>query len=280
MYYNRKVFEDFKLSIPKTWDQLLATCEKIKPSGITPLYLAGKDTWTFELIPQVFGLMDYEGRYSEYNQKYHNFEIKNSDRKNYIDGMYKMKDLVIKGLINATYLSDTHSMAQEALTSGNAAMYVGLGSLSARLVNAFPDKYKDIGAFAVPVDNDGNKDYICQEIGKVLAATDKNKDVARVKELFNYLASKEVQLAYFEKNPDLPVSNLLSSDEVNLPPSLKDILDLRNGENVVIEPGLTNVFSSGVDIPTGLSQILATDNYKPENLMKEIDDGLAKDAKK
>ena len=278
MYYNKQVFSDLKLSIPKTWDQLLTISSKIKAAGIAPVYYAGKTTWSLNIIPVLTSTKDYIGSFNDYSQKYHENKIKNVDRKNYIDGIYKTKELVDKRYVNATFLSDTHPMAQEALIGGKTAMYAGLSSLAPRLADTYPDKYQNIGAFAIPV-GDENTQYLCQEIGKVLTATDRIKDVNRAKELFDYLGSKEVQMAYFEKNPDLPVCNLISSSDLNLTPAQKDILDLKNSRNVKSEPGLTDEYNSGVDVPGGIAQILATKNYTPEDLMKEIDDGIAKTAK-
>lgn len=44
--YNRDMFEEHGWQIPETWDEFIALCEEIKISGIQPLYLGYKDTWT------------------------------------------------------------------------------------------------------------------------------------------------------------------------------------------------------------------------------------------
>ena len=46
-WYNTKSFEDAGISTPPaTWDEFLATVQALKDQGITPIALAGKDTWT------------------------------------------------------------------------------------------------------------------------------------------------------------------------------------------------------------------------------------------
>jgi raffinose/stachyose/melibiose transport system substrate-binding protein len=46
-WYNTKDFEDAGIATPPaTWDELLATVQTLKDKGITPIALAGKDTWT------------------------------------------------------------------------------------------------------------------------------------------------------------------------------------------------------------------------------------------
>lgn len=42
--YNKGVLENLKLNVPKNWDEFLNVCDQIKKSGITPVFLAGKDT--------------------------------------------------------------------------------------------------------------------------------------------------------------------------------------------------------------------------------------------
>lgn len=44
--YNKDMFEEHGWTIPETWDEFLALCDKIEAAGIQPLYLGYKDTWT------------------------------------------------------------------------------------------------------------------------------------------------------------------------------------------------------------------------------------------
>lgn len=44
--YNRDLFEQHGWSVPETWSEFLSLCEEIEGSGIRPLYLGYKDTWT------------------------------------------------------------------------------------------------------------------------------------------------------------------------------------------------------------------------------------------
>jgi raffinose/stachyose/melibiose transport system substrate-binding protein len=55
--YNKKVFSQLGISVPKTWAEFEANNEKIKAAGITPVLQSygGSDTWT----SQLFVLADY-----------------------------------------------------------------------------------------------------------------------------------------------------------------------------------------------------------------------------
>ena len=44
--YNKDMFEEHGWEIPQTWGEFCSLCEEIRDSGIQPLYLGYKDTWT------------------------------------------------------------------------------------------------------------------------------------------------------------------------------------------------------------------------------------------
>jgi raffinose/stachyose/melibiose transport system substrate-binding protein len=46
-YYNKPIFEENGLSIPKTWSELLGLVEQLKETGITPISLAGQNKWPY-----------------------------------------------------------------------------------------------------------------------------------------------------------------------------------------------------------------------------------------
>ena len=48
--YNKKLYSQFGLKVPKTWSELLANCEKIKRAGKTPVLGSYKDDWSSQLI--------------------------------------------------------------------------------------------------------------------------------------------------------------------------------------------------------------------------------------
>ncbi|MFC5467345.1 ABC transporter substrate-binding protein [Cohnella suwonensis] len=52
LYYNKKIFADNGLQVPKTWDEFVAVVNKLKEKGVTPLGFAGKDIWPLNLAVQ------------------------------------------------------------------------------------------------------------------------------------------------------------------------------------------------------------------------------------
>jgi raffinose/stachyose/melibiose transport system substrate-binding protein len=50
IFYNKQIFKELGLSIPKTWDGLLDTAETIKAAGYVPFGLAAKDAWAIGMM--------------------------------------------------------------------------------------------------------------------------------------------------------------------------------------------------------------------------------------
>lgn len=56
MFYNKKIFQQNGISIPTTWDQLVAACNTLKSKGVTPIGIAGKDSAGVMTLGVVQGL--------------------------------------------------------------------------------------------------------------------------------------------------------------------------------------------------------------------------------
>lgn len=46
--YNKAIFRQLNLSVPKTYEEFLEVCQALKENGIIPLGVGGKDLWHFE----------------------------------------------------------------------------------------------------------------------------------------------------------------------------------------------------------------------------------------
>lgn len=52
LYYNKKIFADNGLQVPKTWDELVNVANTLKAKDIAPFGFAGKDIWPLNLAIQ------------------------------------------------------------------------------------------------------------------------------------------------------------------------------------------------------------------------------------
>ncbi|MCI8559589.1 MAG: sugar ABC transporter substrate-binding protein [Dorea sp.] len=43
--YNKEVFDEHKLEVPKTWDEFIAICDQLKKTDVTPIAFGNSQTW-------------------------------------------------------------------------------------------------------------------------------------------------------------------------------------------------------------------------------------------
>jgi raffinose/stachyose/melibiose transport system substrate-binding protein len=224
MVYNKKVFSDAGIQdVPKTWAEFLADCEAIKAKSVTPVYYSGKDSWSLQIIPKFGSTLESQNLpVTELIDNVNTNKTHFSDLKLEADSLAKYKELIDKGYVQKTWLSDTYQNAQTALLDGKVGMYPMGSWVQAELLKANPEKYKDLGYFAIPLTGDGTF-YIGEPAG--LYAPSGGKNVELSKKIISFMASKEGQEIYFKAQPGVP---FMKGVNVELTDMLKDAGDMVN----------------------------------------------------
>ncbi len=197
VYYRKDVFAKAGLEEPKTWEEFLAVCAKLKADGIAPIAIGTKYLWT------AAGWFDY------LNMRVNglDFHIELMDGKvPYTDDRVravfdKWKELVEPGYYLENHASYSWQEAQPFLYNGSAAMYL-IGNF---ITPNFPDELKDqMGFFQFPVINESvgiGEDAPTDTIH--IPAKAKNKEDAR--KFLAYLARADVQQQFNKAILQLPV---------------------------------------------------------------------------
>ncbi|MGN8647332.1 ABC transporter substrate-binding protein [Gracilibacillus sp. HCP3S3_G5_1] len=150
--YNKKVYEELGLEVPKTWDELLANNEAIKEAGKVPVLASYKDTWT----SQVVFLADYYNVYSEnpdFADQFTNNEAKFTETPIALRSFEKIQELQDAGHYNDEESATSYEDALEMLATGEAAHYPILTFALAAIADTHPDAIDDIGFFGQPGDD-------------------------------------------------------------------------------------------------------------------------------
>lgn len=151
-FYNKKVYAQLGLSVPKTWDELMANVKKIKESGngIAPIIGTYKDTWTSQLI----FLSDFYNVQAEdptFAADYTANKAKYATTPAALRSFEKLQDTA--GYMNKDYLATTLDAGVKMLAEGKGAMYPMLSLIIPTILQNEPDKIDDIGFFAQPGDS-------------------------------------------------------------------------------------------------------------------------------
>ena len=120
MYYRKDIFDKYGIAEPKTWDELLAACAKLKENGVTPITIDTKYLWT------AAGVFDY------LNLRTNGYDVHNdltAGKIAYTDDRIRATFAKWEELVRPGYFVENHaSMSwQEAIApcaNGEAAMYV------------------------------------------------------------------------------------------------------------------------------------------------------------
>ena len=161
LFYRKDLFDkDGIKGEPKTWDEFLDACKKLKAAGIAPITVGGRDSWT---LAAWFDYLDFRINGYEFHMKLMNGEMP------YTDSRVKKVYDAWRTLIDNKYfienpLSYTHDSAQPLFNQGQAAMTLMGTFISAGIP---PEIKAQTGYFqfpvidtAIPVAEDGSADCL------------------------------------------------------------------------------------------------------------------------
>ena len=120
LIYNRQIFEDLGLAVPKTMEEFRNICSVLKEKGYTPLYASDKDAWTATIgfsasVSQIMTDEDYEKLMSGEMQW---------DNEEYRTILEEFAAFRTEGFTNPNYIEATYDSAVQAVASGRAVMYM------------------------------------------------------------------------------------------------------------------------------------------------------------
>lgn len=188
-FYNKKVYKDLGLSVPKTWAELLANNEKIKAAGLTPVIGTYKDDWTSQLI----FLADYYN-VQQANPKFADDFTANKAKFSTDPAAFrsfeKLEEINKKGYLNKDFISTNYDSGLKMLAEGKGAHYPMLTFAIPALDQNYKDKMNDIGFFAQPGDS-AEKNGLTVWMPGAAYIYSKGKHIEEAKRFLGYIASAE-----------------------------------------------------------------------------------------
>lgn len=122
LFYNKKIFAEHNISVPTTYDQLLADAAKLKAAGITPFSASGSTGWT---ISRWIGVLLFRELGPNAMQAIQNGTAKLTDPQ-YVKAAQQVAQLGKDGYFSSGITSlDYNSAIAQFLTGKSAMMYMG-----------------------------------------------------------------------------------------------------------------------------------------------------------
>lgn len=200
IFYNRRIYRDLGLEVPKTWDQFMANCQKIKDAGVAaPVAQTYRETWT----SQLFVLADFynvQAQVPDFAERYTANQAKYATTPAAMKGFERLKAVHDAGFLNADYGAANYPDGLYMLATGEAAHYPMLSFAIGALNVEFPDEVKtDIGFFAQPGDdpNDNGLTVWMPDSLYIYAGSEK---IEEAKKFLDFVASIEGSEYYLSVN--------------------------------------------------------------------------------
>ncbi len=188
-FYNKKLYADLGLEVPKTWAELMANNEKIKSAGLTPVIGSYKDTWTSQLIV----LADYynvQAQAPTFAEDFTAHKATNAGTPAMLRAFEKLQEVHDKGYMNKDSLATTYDAGMKMLAEGKGVHYPMLTFATPSLVQNFPDEIENIGFFAQPGD-DASKNGLTVWMPGAAYVYKESSHIEQAKLLVSFIASVE-----------------------------------------------------------------------------------------
>ncbi len=199
--YNKKIYADLGLSVPQTWNELIANAQKIKAAGITAIIGSYKDAWTSQLI----FLADHYNvlkQFPDFPEEYTAGRAKYASTPAALRSWEKLHQS--NSYLNRDYLATTYDMALEMLVLGEGAMYPMLTQALSYIYQLYPEEIDNIGVFGQPGDGP-SKSGLTVWMPASLYLNKNSKHIDLIKQFFEFYVSDEAIAIYSEKiKPDGP----------------------------------------------------------------------------
>jgi len=199
IFYNKKIFADNGISVPKSLDQFIAVHKILSEKGIKPQTM-GAQSWE-PMMKQSIGVVNNEF-YSDPANK--NFDIDFNAGKAYLaeswlEAVLAWSKVIEQGCLTPDMLDISYEQALAEFASGKAAMWESGPWAVNDIININPDIEKDLGMFPIPGLSEG-VGWLVGGPGSALAVNAKSKHIGQALQLLDLTATPEAQQALIKDN--------------------------------------------------------------------------------
>ncbi|MDO3681294.1 extracellular solute-binding protein [Paenibacillus ehimensis] len=221
VYYNKKIFRELGVEVPKTWEELIAIAEKAKANGITPFALAAADGWVINMLMNTLWVRtagpDSVQGFVSGSRKWTDPDV--------LDGFKRYELLVKRGYFPEGSLGLKYAEQQYKFRAGNAAMLFDGSWASGAIADPQWSKIaNDVGFFNFP-DTGGKGDGWINgsySNGYGFAANLSEQEKEAAKAFIRIMYSDEMQRRQLKETGVLPAMKLI--DQSGFYPIVDEIM--------------------------------------------------------
>jgi raffinose/stachyose/melibiose transport system substrate-binding protein len=221
--YNKKVYSELGLSVPKTWDELLDNCEKIEAAGKLPVIGSYQDSWT----AQVIVLADYYNitlEYPNFADDFTSNKVKFATEPIALRSWEKLQEIYDKGYINEDLYTTTYETALRMIAEGSGAHYPIITFALPQIAASYPELINDIGLFGQPGDDASKAGITVWMPGGVYVPKTSENIEAALKWCSLYASPEGCAISAAAQLPEGPYAIKGATLPDNVLPAVKDML--------------------------------------------------------
>jgi raffinose/stachyose/melibiose transport system substrate-binding protein len=278
MVYNKAIFQQLGLSVPKTYADFKAACDKIKAAGITPIYEPISDGWH-----QVLWFPEDGPRYEELNpglaDQLNANKTTFADSKTMLQALQQLQEMYKAGYFGDNTMSDAYADANKALASGKYAMMDDTLSRPASVAKDFPNVKEDtFGFFPIPLLD--NQLAPAHPAGPAKFIYAKSPHIAEAKQYLAFLARPD-NLQYLLDNTPAFITLDFSGVKPKWTAEQQSFLTNYPAKTIVYQDAVTYVNPQWIDMGKDIVGMF-NGTLAPQDMLKNIDQrrtDMAKTAK-
>ncbi|MEA5013690.1 MAG: extracellular solute-binding protein [Candidatus Limiplasma sp.] len=265
-YYNKDVYEELGLSIPKTWDEFLQNLEACKAAGYEALANGTKEGWCCEFLFGGVGPSFYGG--NDFFDKVVAGETTFVDPI-FVDAVQKIKDLT--PYMPSMYEGVAYTDMQASFINGLSAHFVGGSYEAGYFGSENPDLNFDI--FAVPGEKAEDPAYVSvyADMNFSIAASSKKQEAAL--KFLQFLATKEFGESMVN---ELKMVSSVPGVDVSANPFIARVLELQaNNTPYLFLVGFRYEQPTGSSLFQAEAQSLMVGDKTAQEICQSVQDGIA-----
>lgn len=243
--YNKNIFANLGLSIPKNWAEFTAVCDAILASGVTPIYEPVSDGWH-----HVLWFAEMGAAYEKAEPSL--VDALNNNTKTFADSAImktaidQIKEMADKGYWGENYMADVYADQPAKMASGEYAMTVANQGLPQQVADLNAGlTADDIGFFVIPLAD--NQMLNVNPVGPTRFIYSGSANVEAAKQYLAFLAQPE-NLQYMVDNvakfQNLPYSGLTPK----YAGTVKDFYDMYSEKGTVLQTAVKYVNPQWMEI--------------------------------
>ncbi|WP_404358943.1 extracellular solute-binding protein [Cytobacillus firmus] len=188
--YNKAKFEEHGLEVPTTWDEFIASLDKVKAAGDTPIYFTLKDAWTGMIAWNSLGA-NVAGE--DFAEKKNAGETSFADQ--YDEVADKMATLVQYG--HKDNMGVAYGDGNNAFAAGKSVFYLQGNWAIPEILKANPDM--ELGVFPMPVTNDTSQNKLVSGVDVLLAVSKDTEHKEEAMKFAEFMMNNDTAQKYIDE---------------------------------------------------------------------------------